>query len=174
MSSARIEHIVTPRIANDIEAIAIYKAKIRMAHDSMDEVARCTLNLPNHPFHIDLMPIELGRFDVIIGMDWLSKYHAVIVCDEKSVWIPYGNEVLTIYEDGSEGVSNSRLSIISYTKKQKYIQSGCHVFLARVTKNKTKDKSGEKRLEDVLTLRDFLEVFPEDLPGLPPTRQVKF
>ncbi|GKE94848.1 putative reverse transcriptase domain-containing protein, partial [Tanacetum coccineum] len=40
----------------------------------------CTLNFLNHPFNIDLMPVELGSFDVIIGMDWLSMYHAVIVC----------------------------------------------------------------------------------------------
>ncbi|GJZ39466.1 reverse transcriptase domain-containing protein, partial [Tanacetum coccineum] len=45
----------------------------------------CTLNFLNHPFNIDLMPIELGSFNVIIGMDWLAKYHAVIVCDEKLV-----------------------------------------------------------------------------------------
>ncbi|GJT88599.1 putative reverse transcriptase domain-containing protein [Tanacetum coccineum] len=63
----------------------------------------CTLNLLNHPFNIELIPIELGSFDVIIGMDWLSKYHTLIVCDEKVVWIPYGNEVLTIHGDGSSG-----------------------------------------------------------------------
>ncbi|GJV89171.1 putative reverse transcriptase domain-containing protein [Tanacetum coccineum] len=45
----------------------------------------CTLNFPNHPFNIDLMPVEIGSFDVIIGMDWLSKYHVIIVCDEKIV-----------------------------------------------------------------------------------------
>ncbi|GJY69506.1 putative reverse transcriptase domain-containing protein [Tanacetum coccineum] len=49
------------------------------------------------------MPIELDSFDVIIGMDWLSKYHAIIICDEKIVHIPYGNEVLTIQGDGSDG-----------------------------------------------------------------------
>nr|GEW32368.1 hypothetical protein [Tanacetum cinerariifolium] len=48
----------------------------------------CTLGLLRHPFDIDLMPIELGSFDVIIGMDWLAKYHALIVCDEKVVRIP--------------------------------------------------------------------------------------
>ncbi|GKC91236.1 reverse transcriptase domain-containing protein, partial [Tanacetum coccineum] len=45
----------------------------------------CTLNFPNHPFNIDLMPVELGSLDVIIGMDWLAKYQAVIVCAEKIV-----------------------------------------------------------------------------------------
>ncbi|GKB21928.1 reverse transcriptase domain-containing protein [Tanacetum coccineum] len=48
----------------------------------------CTLNFLNHPFNIDLMPIELGCLDVIIGMDWLAKYQAVIVCAEKIVRIP--------------------------------------------------------------------------------------
>nr|GEV64046.1 putative reverse transcriptase domain-containing protein [Tanacetum cinerariifolium] len=67
-------------------------------------------------------------FDVVIGMDWLAKYHAVIVCDDKLVRIPFGNETLI------EG----------------------------------------KRLEDVPIVQDFPEVFPEDLLGLPPTRQVEF
>nr|GFA13407.1 hypothetical protein [Tanacetum cinerariifolium] len=49
----------------------------------------CTLGLLRHPFNIDLMPIDLGSFDVFIGMDWLVKNHAVIVCDEKIVRIPY-------------------------------------------------------------------------------------
>ncbi|GKD42480.1 putative reverse transcriptase domain-containing protein [Tanacetum coccineum] len=93
-------------------------------------IGGCTLNFLNYPFHIDLMPVKLGSFDVIIGMDWLTKYHAVIVCDEKIVHIPYGNEVLTIQGDRSEGGRNSRLNIISCTKTQKYIQKGCHVFLA--------------------------------------------
>ncbi|GKB41523.1 putative reverse transcriptase domain-containing protein [Tanacetum coccineum] len=134
----------------------------------------CTLNLLDHPFNIDLMPVELGSFNVIVGMDWLVRYHAVIVCDEKIVRIPYGDEVLMIYGDGSEGVGNSRLNIISCTKTQKYIHRGCHVFLAQITEKKTKGKSGEKQLEDVPTVRGFPEVFPEDLPGLSPDRQVKF
>ncbi|GKA53094.1 putative reverse transcriptase domain-containing protein [Tanacetum coccineum] len=99
----------------------------------------------DHPFNINLMPVELGSFDVIIGMDWLSKYHAVIDCAEKIVRIPWGNETLIIHGDGTH-----------------------------VTMKETEDKSGEKRLEDVPIVQDFPEVFPEDLSGLPPTRQVEF
>ncbi|GKA49581.1 putative reverse transcriptase domain-containing protein, partial [Tanacetum coccineum] len=95
----------------------------------------CTLGLLGLPFNIELMPEELGSFDVITGIDWLANHHAVIVCDEKIVRIPYGDEVLI---------------------------------------KGTDDKSEEKRLEDVPTVRDFPEVFPKDLPRLPPTRQVKF
>nr|GFC11200.1 putative reverse transcriptase domain-containing protein [Tanacetum cinerariifolium] len=68
----------------------------------------------------------------------------------------------------------SKLNIISCTKTQKYIQKGCQVYLAQVTSKKAKDKSDEKRLEDVPIVREFLEVFPEYLPGLPPARQVEF
>ncbi|GKF94002.1 hypothetical protein Tco_0283702 [Tanacetum coccineum] len=85
------------------------------------------------------MPVELGSFDIIISMDWLEKYHALIVCDEK-----------------------------------KYIQRGWQVYLTQVTSKKAEDKSEEKRLEDVPTIREFSEVFPNDLPGLPPARQVEF
>ncbi|GJX62321.1 putative reverse transcriptase domain-containing protein [Tanacetum coccineum] len=55
----------------------------------------CTLNFLDHPFNIDLMPVEVGSFDVIIGMNWLRRCHAMVVCDEKLVQVPYGNETLT-------------------------------------------------------------------------------
>ncbi|GJY94118.1 putative reverse transcriptase domain-containing protein [Tanacetum coccineum] len=74
------------------------------------------------------------------------------------------------YNDGNE----TRLNIISCTKTHKYLLKGHNVFLAHVTTKETEDKSGEKRLEDVPIVRDFPEVFPEDLSGLPPTRQVEF
>ncbi|GJT74888.1 reverse transcriptase domain-containing protein [Tanacetum coccineum] len=126
----------------------------------------CTLNLVNHVFEIDLMPIELGTFDVIIGMDWLIKHDAMIVCGEKVVRIPYGNKILIVESD--KGVS--RLKVISCIKARKYVKRGCHLFLAYVTENKSK----KKRLEDVPVIHDFPEVFPEELPGLPPPRQVEF
>ncbi|GJU15631.1 hypothetical protein Tco_1143597 [Tanacetum coccineum] len=75
---------------------------------------------------------------------------------------------------GAKAMKSKSLSIISCEKAQKYIEKGCQLFLAQVTVKENKDKSEEKRLEDVPTVRDFPEVFPEDLPGLPPTRQVEF
>nr|GFC77071.1 reverse transcriptase domain-containing protein [Tanacetum cinerariifolium] len=62
------------------------------------------------------MPVELGSFDAIIGMDWLVKYQVVIVCAEKIVRIPWGNETLIIHGDGSNWGNATRLSIISCTK----------------------------------------------------------
>nr|GEY53552.1 putative reverse transcriptase domain-containing protein [Tanacetum cinerariifolium] len=109
---------------------------------SMNTVLKCcTLNLVNHLFKIDRMLIELGKFDVIIGMDWLVKHDVVIAFGEKVIRIPYGNKTLTVESD--KGMSR--------LKKQK-----------------------EKRLEDVPIIHDFHEVFPDDLLGLPPLRQVEF
>ncbi|GJV81835.1 putative nucleotidyltransferase, ribonuclease H [Tanacetum coccineum] len=134
----------------------------------------CTLNFLNHPFHVDLMPVEMGTYDVIIGMDWLTKYQAVIDCAKKIVRIPFGSEILIFHGDGSRNKRGTRLNIISCTKAQKYVLQGCHVFLAHITVKETGDKSKKKQLEDVPIVKNFPEVFPEDLPGLPPTRQVEF
>nr|GEU41112.1 putative reverse transcriptase domain-containing protein [Tanacetum cinerariifolium] len=101
----------------------------------------CTLILLNQPFKMDLMPIKLGSFDVVIGMDWLSKYHARIICDEKVVHIPINDETLII--------QGGRTQVM---EKQ----------------------SDEKRPEDIPVVRKFPEIFPKDLPGLPPVRQVEF
>ncbi|GKD97754.1 reverse transcriptase domain-containing protein [Tanacetum coccineum] len=114
--------------------------KIEMADGNLVStntiIQGATLTLLNQPFKIDLMPIKLGSFDVVIGMDWLSKYHARIICDEKVVHIPIDGETL----------------IIQVMEK----------------------KSDEKQLEDIPVVIEFLEVFPENIPGLPPDRQVEF
>ncbi|GKA14766.1 putative reverse transcriptase domain-containing protein [Tanacetum coccineum] len=141
----------------------------------VDTIMRgCTLNFLNHPFNIDLMPVELGSFDVIIGMDWLRRCHAVIVCDEKLVRVPYGNETLTFRGNESSDGRESRLTIISCSKAQEYMAKGCQIFLAQISAKKEEDKSEGKQLKDVRIVRDFPEVFPEDLPGLPPARPVEF
>ncbi|GJW87120.1 putative reverse transcriptase domain-containing protein [Tanacetum coccineum] len=76
----------------------------------------CTLNILNHLFNINFMPVELGSFDVIISMDWLAKYHAVIVCAEKIIRIPWGNETLIIRDDGS----NRDLSGLPLTRQVEF------------------------------------------------------
>ncbi|GKD93175.1 putative reverse transcriptase domain-containing protein, partial [Tanacetum coccineum] len=104
----------------------------------------CTLNLQNRLFKIDLLPIELGSFDVIVGMDWMAEHRAEVVCYEKYIRVPYRNDMLIIQGERSGIKSESR-----------------------------KPKS-QRRIEDVPVVRDFPEVFPEDFPGLPPTHQVEF
>ncbi|GJS93779.1 hypothetical protein Tco_0800747, partial [Tanacetum coccineum] len=107
------------------------------------------------------MPIELGSFDAIIGMDWLVKYQAIIMCAEKIVRIPWGNETLIVHGDRSNQGHEARLHIISYTKTQEYMLKGCPVFLVNVTTKETEDKLEKKRLEDVSIVQDFPDVFHE-------------
>ncbi|GJV91914.1 putative reverse transcriptase domain-containing protein [Tanacetum coccineum] len=105
----------------------------------------CTLNLVNHIFETDLMPIELGTFDVIIGMEWLVKHDAVIVCGEKVVHASCIKAVCT------------RAEVVI-------------VFLAHGRRINRKRNDWEDRP----LIRDFPKVFPEELPGLPPPRQIEF
>nr|GFB11047.1 putative reverse transcriptase domain-containing protein [Tanacetum cinerariifolium] len=122
----------------------------------------------------DRIILEMGSFDVIIGMDWLVTYHAVIVCDEKLVRVPFGDEILIFHGDESNNGHESRLNIISCTKTQRYLLKGCPIFLAHVTTKEVEDKSKEKGLKDVPVVQDFPKFFLEDLPGILPTRQVEF
>ncbi|GKA10005.1 putative reverse transcriptase domain-containing protein [Tanacetum coccineum] len=109
---------------------------------------------------------ELGTFDVIIGMDWLVKHDALIVCEKKEIHIPVKGKMLVV----KGNCDISRLKVVSCIKARKYIERGCHLFVAHVTEKEPQ----EKCLEDVPIIRDFPEVFPNDLPGLPPPRQVEF
>nr|GEY49704.1 hypothetical protein [Tanacetum cinerariifolium] len=109
-------------------------------------ICGCKLELGNSLFTIDLIPLGHGSFDVIIGMDWLSRHKAEIVCHEKVVGIPLANrEVIRVR--GERASENSKTLMST--------------------------KVDEHKLGDILIIRDFPEVFSKDLNGLPPQRQVK-
>nr|GEU38420.1 putative reverse transcriptase domain-containing protein [Tanacetum cinerariifolium] len=95
-------------------------------------------------------------------MDWLSKYHAKIFYDEKVVHIPIDGETLIIRGDRNK----TRLNLISCIKTKRYISRDSQIFMIQVM--------DEKRLEDIPVVKEFPDVFPQDLPGLPPVRQVEF
>ncbi|GKD19049.1 putative reverse transcriptase domain-containing protein [Tanacetum coccineum] len=131
----------------------------------------------NHYYDVELADGRIIGLNAIIRgctLNFLAKYQAINVCAKKIIRIPWGNETLIVRGDRSDQGNETRLNIISCTKTQKYMLKGCPVFLAHVTTKETEDKSEKKRLEDVPIVQDFPEVFPEDLLGLPPTRQVEF
>ncbi|GKB53128.1 putative reverse transcriptase domain-containing protein [Tanacetum coccineum] len=114
----------------------------------VDRVIRdCKLELGTSLFTIDLIPLGHGSFDVIVGMDWLSKHKAEIVCHEKVVRIPLeSGEILHFQGERTPGNAKALSNV----------------------------KVDEPQLSDIPVVRDFVEVFPEDLSGLPPQRQVEF
>ncbi|CAH1444029.1 unnamed protein product [Lactuca virosa] len=139
----------------------------RKAERTIDIYSGCTLTLDNHSFKIDLMPVTIKSFDIIIGMDWLSSHRAGILCYEMVVRLnlPSG-ETLLVYGDKP----SANLQIISCVKAQKYLRKEYHAFLAHVV-----DKKQEmKDIKDIPEVCNFPDVFPEDLPGVPLARQVKF
>jgi len=120
-----------------------------------------------------LMPIrmleltKLEAYDVILGMDWLSKYYATIDCK---------NKLITFREPGQEEFiyracrSSCFVATISATRARKLVNGGCVAFLATVMEVDRVAPS----LEDLSVVREFPDVFPAELPGMPPDREIEF
>nr|GEZ11562.1 hypothetical protein [Tanacetum cinerariifolium] len=119
----------------------------------------CTLNFLNHPFTIDLMPIELGSFDVIIGMDWLRRHHDVIMCDEKLVRVPFGNETLVFHRAESYIGRESRLTVISCSKVQEYRRKDVMSFWHRYPPLRRMTSLKGNRSKTYLWSKTFLKCF---------------
>nr|GEX59569.1 putative reverse transcriptase domain-containing protein [Tanacetum cinerariifolium] len=109
---------------------------------------------------------KLGTRLLLVGASTEKMRLVSIAMKRRKVRIPLKGKTLVM--EGNR--NNSRLKIVSCIKARKYIENGCELFLAQVTKQ----GSREKRLEDVPVIRNFPEVFPDELPGLPPPRQVEF
>ncbi|GJY90058.1 putative reverse transcriptase domain-containing protein [Tanacetum coccineum] len=128
-----------------------FKYEIEIASGQLVEIDKvikgCKLEIEGHVFDIDLIPFGHGSFDVIIGMDWLSNYKAEIICHEKVVRIPLPDgKVLRVLGERPE-------------EKARFLMGA---------------KAGDKKQEEIVVVRDFPEVFPDDLSGLPPIREIEF
>ncbi|KAC9449874.1 hypothetical protein E3N88_45822 [Mikania micrantha] len=135
--------------------------------ESGDIIKGCTLQLENHSFKIDLIPVELGSFDIVVGMDWLSKNRAEVICFEKVIRLLLSNgEVLVIHGE----LKKPPLKMINVMKAQKFLRKGYSAFLASIVDTKAE----KSKIEEIPIVREYSEVFPEDLPGLPPVRQIEF
>ncbi|KAJ9544268.1 hypothetical protein OSB04_023975 [Centaurea solstitialis] len=130
-------------------------------------IRKCTLGLSGKEFSIDLIPIKIGSFDIIVGMDWMSNHRATICCAEKMVLLalPDGG-VLEVYGEKPR----KDIKIVSYMKMRNHLRKECVAFMAHVVDKKAEEKS----IQDIPVVREFPEVFPEELPGLPPPRLVEF
>ncbi|KAD2805322.1 hypothetical protein E3N88_38699 [Mikania micrantha] len=132
-----------------------YKYTIELANGKLIETQHifkgCVLVLADHGLEIDLMPVTLGSFDVVAGMDWLSDNQAEIVCNENivRVTLPSGEQISIQGE--RRGIP---LNIISCMKASKYLQKGYTAILALITGQSKK----ERRIEDIIVL-PFQNIF---------------
>ena len=112
-----------------------------------------------------LFVLPLTEFDVILGMDWLSRYGACIDCSRKRVTLCADGEVFSF-----QGARSVLTSLISALQVDRMWRKGREVFLAYV-----RDVSvSPAEIGDVPVVQEFLDVFPEELASLPPEREVEF
>ncbi|GJY56787.1 putative reverse transcriptase domain-containing protein [Tanacetum coccineum] len=114
----------------------------------IDKVIKgCKIEIEGHVFDINLIPFGSGSFDMIIGMDWLSNHKAKIICHEKVVRIPLPDDKVLRVIGERPG------------EKIRHLQSA---------------KTKEQKQGEIVVVRDYREVFLDDLSGLPPNREIKF
>ncbi|KAG8503329.1 hypothetical protein CXB51_001292 [Gossypium anomalum] len=113
------------------------------------------------------MELPFEEFDLILGMDWLVKHNATLDCAAKRMVLRTmkGEEVMMIGER-RDYLSN----VVSALRAEKWIRKGCEAYLAFVSQSKEEGLTVDK----VRTVKEFQDVFSEELPGLPPNREVEF
>ena len=125
------------------------------------------IRIRKYEFPGDLIELSFKEFDVILGMDWLSRHQVVVDCRMKRVTLrtPSGEEVTFIGER-----SNPLSNVTSATTARTMVRNGCKAYLAYVIDT----KRAEPSLLDIPTVCDYSDLFPEELPGLPPQREIEF
>ncbi|XP_022032519.1 uncharacterized protein LOC110933613 [Helianthus annuus] len=125
----------------------------------------CKMSIDGEEYSIDLILMSMGD-QIVVGMDWLSRYHAKVVCFRKEIKLtsPSGKHVTLYGEKGGNPVMCSML------KAHKLMRHGCRAFMIYANE----PEEGLPKIEDVPVVREYVDVFPEDLPGVPPKQEVEF
>ncbi|KAK8991159.1 hypothetical protein V6N11_062183 [Hibiscus sabdariffa] len=128
---------------------------------------RCPLMVQEETFPADLMEFPLEEFDLILGMDWLSEHRISLDCESKIATLKTPDDQTVILVGERRGYLSNVVSILT---ADRMIRKGYEVFLAIILNT----KGSLSQIEEIQTVREFPDVFPEELPGLPPDRDVEF
>ena len=125
----------------------------------------CPLVVHDKEFLVDLIAFPFHEFNLILGIDWLSKHRAIVDCDKKTIVLESSDlSKVTVH-----GIQSGSVSNIIYTMQaRRFLRKGCEAFLVLVLDS----KRGQINLEDFPVIKEFPDVFPEELPGLPPEKEV--
>ncbi|KAL0552300.1 hypothetical protein IC582_011408 [Cucumis melo] len=134
---------------------------------SKEKVKACQIELAGHVIEVTLIVLDMLDFDVILGMDWLAANHASIDCSRKEVTFNPPSMASFKFKGGG---SKSLPQVISAIRASKLLSQGTWGILASVVDTREADVS----LSSEPVVRDYPDVFPEELPGLPPHREVEF
>ncbi|XP_021986435.1 uncharacterized protein LOC110882814 [Helianthus annuus] len=164
ISSEVIQHpsFKTERMPIPLE-VEIADGKNYLLH----EVCRnCKLIIEDEEFNIDLVPMILGEFKVIMGIDWMARNHVEINCENKTISIqsPSGKRLKI------QGERNIEAKLCTIAQAVKYFVNGSRAYLTYVVDN----LQSLPKFENVKIVNEFPDVFPEELPGLPPEREIEF
>ncbi|XP_070045700.1 uncharacterized protein [Nicotiana tomentosiformis] len=134
----------------------------------VDHVYRsCLVVIGGFKTRVDLLVLSMVNFDVILGIDWLSPYHAILDCHAKMVTLVIPGLPWLEWRGASDYVPSM---VVSFVKAQRMVEKGCDAYLDFV-----RDVSADTPIiESVLVVRDYQDVFPADLPGMPPDRDINF
>ena len=121
----------------------------------------CPIVIQDREFSTDLIAVPFREFDLILGMDWLSKHLAILDCDKKTVVFRCSDQSKVIVHGIRSGLMSN---VISAMQARRFLSKGCEAFFAFVLDSKI----GQIELENILVVKDFPDVFPEELPGIPP------
>ena len=125
------------------------------------------LVIQNKDFPADLIVLGIHDFDIVLGMDWLSKHRATLDCYKKEVRLVRPEELGVIFRGIRREIAPSLINAMTASKM---LRKGCQGYLAFVVDRRQEGT----RLEDIPIVKEFPDVFPDDISGLPPDREVEF
>ena len=161
-----IEHVLDKILAVEQLAYDMHVTSPLGHSISVNSVYRnCPIVIQSREFLADLITLPFREFDLILGMDWLSKHQAIVDCGQKTVVLrcSYQTEVLL------QGIRSSAMSNVIFTMEaRRFMRKGCETFLAMILDS----KRGQVDVEKIPVVREFPDVFPEELPGIPLEREV--
>ncbi|XP_070054390.1 uncharacterized protein [Nicotiana tomentosiformis] len=133
-----------------------------------DHVYRsCVVTIRGYETRVDLLLLNMVYFEVILGMDWLSMHHSIL--DSHAMTLTLAMPGLPSQE-WRDSLSHTPSRVISFLKAQRIVENRCLEYLAFV-----RDVSIDTpTVELVQVVREFLNVFPADLLGMPPNRDIGF
>ena len=138
-------HVTSP-LRHSVRVNRVYKHCHLMTHD--------------REFFADLLALPFHEFDLILGMDWLSKHRVIVDCDKKTIRLKCSDmSEVTVHGIQSRSVSN----VISAMQARRLLRKGCEVLGS---------KRGQVDVEKIPVVKEFPDVFPEELLGIPPEREV--